>query len=393
MKILTLSASFVLFLALLAISFNACRPVRNMTHPPAPWSGDSYVQSPTPAHQAGKKNIFIIADAATTVLFDMLAPFYLFNATGNANVYIIAKDNTPILVKRDLFVCPQITFAQADSLQLHADVIVVPALSKRDEQQDTTVVNWIKTHFSGQTKLLAICDGASTAAATGLYDGKPLTCHASDYANLKQHFSKPEWVQNLAVTKSGNLYSTAGVSNAVEGSLRVISDVFDTQTMQKVLKGIAYPAAAIKTGHNSIALSGSNKFTVVKKILFRKNRKIALLIEDGIDEFELACITETYGRTLPACLSVINLNSSSIHTKYGLSLLTTVDHSRGGFDELHVPFARLLSAQEQAFFRNTAIVHYEGAPQQYLIDVCLQRIAMHYGSRFRDFVKISLDYN
>jgi transcriptional regulator GlxA family with amidase domain len=96
-------------------------------------------------------------------------------------------------------------------LKLLADVIVIPALSHRDEHQDTTVVNWIKAHFSDNTKILAVCDGASTAAATGLYDGKPLTCHASDYAGIEKHISAIQWEQNTAVTKSGNLYSTAGV--------------------------------------------------------------------------------------------------------------------------------------------------------------------------------------
>ena len=60
--------------------------------------------------------------------------------------------------------------------------------------------------------MFAICDGSATAAATGLYDGKPITTHASDFASVKAHFDKPVWVQNVTVTKSGNLFSTAGVS-------------------------------------------------------------------------------------------------------------------------------------------------------------------------------------
>ena len=46
----------------------------------------------------------------------MLAPFYLFNLTKKANVYIVAMDKTPILIRKDLFVLPQITFKEADSL-------------------------------------------------------------------------------------------------------------------------------------------------------------------------------------------------------------------------------------------------------------------------------------
>ncbi|MEO5683207.1 MAG: DJ-1/PfpI family protein [Chitinophagaceae bacterium] len=393
MKIIKISGSLAGMLFLATICFNACKPIRNLSSPPAAWQGNSNFQSATPAYDINKKNVFIIADAATTVLFDMLAPFSLFNATGNANVYIIAKNNTPILIKRDLFVRPQLTFAQADSMKLEADVIVVPALSKRDEHQDTVVINWIKTHFSSQTRLLAICDGAATAAATGLYDGLPLTCHASDYAGLKIHFSKPDWVQNIAVTKSGHLYSTAGVSNAVEGSLTVINDLFGRAIMQKVLTGIGYPSAEIKTSHNSIAINGSNKFTVARKIFFRKNRKVALLIVNGVDEFNLASITETYGRSFPASFSVFNLNTPAIVTKYGLTLLSTADVSSAGFDEMHMLAPGPLSPKETAYFKKAVIISYNAQEKQYLIDVCLKRIAAQYGQRFEDVIKISLDYN
>ena len=393
MKIVKISGSLAGLLMLVIIGCNACSPVRNLTTAPIPWKGDSNLQSAIPVIHPAKKNVFIVADAASTVLFDMLAPFYLFNATGNANVFIIAKDPTPILIKRDLFARPQITFGQADSLKLQADVIVVPALSRRDEHQDTVVVNWIRSHFSGQTRILAVCDGATTAAATGLYDGQPLTCHASDYAGLKIHFSKPVWVQNTAVTKSGRLYSTAGVSNAVEGSLAVIDDLFGHETMQKVLTGIAYPAADIKTAHHSIAVSGSNKWTVAKKIFFRKNRKVALLIEDGIDEFTMAGIAETYSRSFPAAFSIFSLNSTAIRTKYGLTLLSTAGIGNSRFDELHMPLSRTLSLQEMEYFKNTTIIRYTDQQSQYLIDVCIKRIAAQYGERFSNFIKISLDYN
>ena len=393
MKIVKISGLLAGLLLLVVLLLNACRPIRNLTNPPPAWQGDSNFQTAIPGHSAGKKNVFIIADAKTTVLFDMLAPFYLFNATEKANVYIVAKDKTPILIKRDLFVRPQLTFGEADSMKLQADVIVVPALSTRDENQDTIVVNWIRTHFSSQTRLLAICDGATTAAATGLYDGKPLTCHASDYAGLKVHFPKPGWIQHVAVTKSGNLYSTAGVSNAVEGSLTVITELFGRETMQMVLTTISYPAAEIKTLHNSIALSGKNKFVVAQKIFFRKNRKIGLLIEDGMDEFDMASITETYSRSFPASFSIFSLNSSTIRTKYGLTLLSTADVNSRGYDELHLLMPRSFSQKEELYFKNTAIIRYDRPQKQYLIDVCLKRIEEQYGHRFENFVKISLDYN
>ena len=42
------------------------------------------------------------------------------------NVYIIAKEKVPILIRKDLFAMPQLSFAEADSLKLQADAIVIP---------------------------------------------------------------------------------------------------------------------------------------------------------------------------------------------------------------------------------------------------------------------------
>ena len=393
MKIFKNSVLAVSSLLLVALCLNACGPVRNLKNPPSAWLGDVNFKTKTPDYNATKKNVFIIADSKLTVLFDMLAPFYLFNATEKANVYIVAKDKTPILIKRDLFVAPQLTFEEAVAMKLQADVIVIPALSTRDEHQDTAIINWIKAHFTESTKMLAVCDGASTAAATGLYDGKPLTCHASDYAGLKKHFSKPDWIRDVAVSSCGNLFSTAGVSNAVEGSLTVINELFGRETMQKVLANIYYPGNEIKTVHKSITISGRNIFNVVKKIMFRKNRKVGMLLENGMNEFDMASIIETYGRSFPASFTTFNLNDSTIQTKYGLTLVTTGAATIKGFDELHLLMPTSLSKEAGSDYKNTKIIRYDALQKQYPINSCLKRIGEQYGNKFEEFVKVSLDYN
>lgn len=375
------------------MSFNSCKPIRSLTTTPSPWSGTSKIGSEMPARDPGKKNVFIVADYKLTEIFDMLAPFYLFNSTGKANVFIIAKEKTPILIKKDLFLCPQVTFREADSMRLAADVIVIPALSIRDENQDTVVLSWIRRHFTPSTRLLTICDGASTGAATGLYDGKAITCHASDYEDIKSHFSKPVWVQDVTVAKDGNLFSTAGVSNAVEGSLLVIDELFGGETSRKVAADIQYPHDAIRLAHQSIALSGRNKLAVAKKIFFRRNRDIGVLLENGINEFAMAGVIDTYGRTFPASFKTYILNDTTVRTKYGLALIYKGSNSSKGLDELHVVMPDSFSEIDHAYFKKTKLVRYDNQQQQYLFDVFLDRIGKQYGQAYETFVKVSLDYN
>lgn len=388
----TFFATFAILLLGL-VSLNAYRPVRNLTTKPAAWTGLCAVKSTLPEYDRTKKTVFLIADYQLTEIFDLLAPFYLFNATGKANVYIVAKEKTPVLIKKELFLVPHLTFAEADSMHLSADVIVIPALSIRDEHQDPDLITWIKKYTVTNTKMLTICDGASTGAATGFYDGKIITCHASDIDGIKKHFSKPVWVQDISVARSGNFYSTAGVSNAVEGSLVVIDEIFGTETAHQVARDINYPHAEIRLAHQSTALNAADKLAVAKKILFRRNRQIGVLLNSGINEFALASLIDTYGRTFPASFRTLVLNDTAITTKYGLTLIYTGNNSFKGLGELHVLAPGSLEHYNQEYFKDMDMIRYDKPGHQYLFDIYLNRIGKLYGHQYEKFVKISLDYN
>jgi hypothetical protein len=274
---------------------------------------------------------------------------------------------------------------------LVADVIVIPALSKRDEKQDPAVISFIKNHFAPATKLLAVCDGASTAAATGLFDGKPITCHASDFEMLKSHFSKPQWVQQVSVAHSGNLYSTAGVSNAVEGSLMVINDLFGSKALQEAVANIHYPHAEPLTAHQSIAINFGNEFTIATKVIIKQNRKLGLLLQNGINEFELVSILDTYARSFPKSFKCITLGDTTIQTKYGLTLVRTGSNDPGELDELHILMPGNM-ATINSRYGDAKIIRYD-MKNQYPIEVCLARIGELYGEKFKTVVKLMLDYN
>jgi transcriptional regulator GlxA family with amidase domain len=357
----------------------------------SPYEGNNHFDWKKPAYDAAKKTVFIIADNKMTEMFDMLAPFYLFNATGKLNVYIVAKEKAPVLIKKDLFILPQLTLKEADSLKIVADVIVIPALSKRDEKQDPEVISFIKNHFTPTTKILAVCDGASTAAATGLFDGKPITCHASDFKMVKSHFSKPQWVQDVSVAHSGNLYSTAGVSNAVEGSLMVIDDLLGNKTMREVAANINYPHPEILTNHKSIAITFGNEFTIVTKVIIQQNRKLGMLLKEGMSEFELVSVLDTYVRTFPKSFKFFTLTDSTIQTKYGLTVMHTGGNDPKNVDELHI-LMPVDNASINSLNADTKIVRYN-LKNQYPIDVCLARIGELYGDKFQNVVKLMLDYN
>ena len=384
-----LSIIVLILLLIGSIVYVRLQPVRDMDSV-AIFKGTQSLNFSSPGYDPSKKTVLVMADNDGTEMFDMMAPYYLFNATKKANVYIIAEKKFPISMKKGPFILPQFTFSEIDSMKIQPDVIVIPFMAN---PEGTTKVNWIKSHYSNSTRILAICDGAWTAATTGIYDGKPLTCHATDYKDIKVKFSKPQWVQQVSYTQSGNLFSTAGVSNAVEGSLAVIRELFGDEVMHSVLDDIKYYKGDLLKEHNSVAVKGSAIYSGLTKVVFKRNRNIGILLQDGISEFELAGIFDTYTRSLPSSIKAFTTNGAAVTTKYGLTVIPTGDMKTSKIDELHIIRPEILSKQDSTTLKNLDIVTYHQPSGKYIINECLERIEHLYGSKFQNVVKLALDFN
>jgi len=390
MKSITARTSFAISLSLALLFLGACKP---SSIPQTTSTGYSYPEYKTPLYDPSKKTVLVIADNDGTEMFDMMAPFYLFSATEKVNVYIVAEKKSRIIVKRGLYAMPQFTFSEIDSLNIQADVMVVPNQSRGAGNQKMVTVNFIKKHYTGENRILSVCDGSATVAATGLYDGKALTTHSSDYAEVKKHFNKPAWVLGTTVTQSGNLFSTAGVANATEGSLAVINDVFGMETMQQVLSLIHYPYPEIRRDHQNLVIGNNPIYVGLRKGTIKKSEKVGVLLQDGISEFDLAAVLDCYYRSFPSSIDTFIVGGSTVTSKYGLTLLATGDANNNSSTELHVLMPEKFSETEKSLFKNAQFVTYDKQEQQYMIDACLKRISALYGNEFGSFVKLMLDYN
>ena len=341
-----------------------------------------------------KKTVFIVADNEGTEMFDFFAPYYLFNATAQANVYVVSEKKQQILLFNSLFVLPHFTFSEIDSLNIKADILVIPnmTMSLKTPPKISTV-NWVKKQYTGKNIILSICDGAATVAATGLYDGKPITTHATDFETLKKQFDGPIWVRDVTVTESGNLYSTAGVPNGVEGSLTVIKRVFGDQTLQKVLLDVKYPHADIQVKHNSIKVTTGSIFSAVARVLFKKRTNIGVLLQNEINEFELGSLLDVYGRTFPKSLNSFSNDNKPVKSKYGLTLIPSgrLDHDQ--VDEIHILNTSVFTVADKTRMAKATVKNYALTKNQYIIDLYLENIEKAYGRKFMNFVKLTLDYN
>jgi putative intracellular protease/amidase len=375
-----------------AAIFIGSAPIREFRKIPVYKGQNKWDYSAT--YDPSKKNVFIIADNKGTEIFDLLAPFHLFHRTNRVNVFVIAKNKFPIVLMKGVYILPHYTYEEIDALAIVPDVVVVPNLAgsgKKD--QDPELVNWIKNRYNGETKLLSVCAGSFTTAATGLYDGKVMTTHASDMKSCKSQYQGPVWVDQVTFTRSGNLYSTAGVSNAVEGTLAVIRDLFGHEMMMKVMREVRYPFAALKHTHNSQVIQSTNKLDIIKKVLFQHDPEIGVLLQEGINELSLAAVLDSYHRSFPASIKTY-ANNKAITSQYGLTMIPTGNmEDLKNFDELHILSPENLSDAEKSLVNKNKIVSYDSSGSKYIIEICLERIARLYGHSFEMAVRRLLDYN
>ena len=342
-----------------------------------------------PVPDSQKKTVIIMADNAMTELFDFLTPYYLFNETGRANVYIVAQKKFPIGTRKGPFILPHFTYKEIDSLNMVPNAIVIPFMNEPDSEDKRA---WLRKKFTDSTIILTVCDGAWTGASSGIYDKVPMTSHATGHEKLRKKYPNPAWIQDVRYTHKGNLFSTGGVSNATDGSLAVIEKMFGRETMERLLKRVKYPHDSLINTHASNTLNGSAKLSVLKKLIFKKNRNLAIFLEDGVNEMVLAAVFDVYSRSLPGCIRSYAAGKKYITTQHGLTVLT--DSSlQGDMDEIHFlasSGARFVNGDE---FKNAVPVFYPGKDPEYIIDKCLDRIKKDYGQGFCDFVKRTLDYN
>lgn len=359
------------------------KPVREYMKWP-PYTGQASFDWKQSSEDTSKKTVLIMADNDMTELFDLLTPFYLFSETEKANVFIVAQNKYPVLTQNGPFILPHFTYGEIDSAGIIPDAIVIPYMNNPESFEKT---DWLKKHTTDSTILLSICDGAWTAAASGLYDGEPMTSHATGHDKLKLKYPKPSWIQDVNYTQSGNLYSTGGVSNATNGSLAVIERMLGHAVSIDVAGTINFRSDLRE--HISTSLTKTAILEGLKKVFFQKNKTIGVLLQNGVSEMELGAIFDVYARTMPSAILTIIQGDNSITTKHGLTVLSIDKIEPEDIDELHVLGE---NGSEYSAFKNAEVITYLDQ-ENYILETYLNAIQKDYGTGFQNFVKLTLDYN
>lgn len=328
--------------------------------------------------------IVILADNSGTEIVDLLAPFYIFSSTHQFNVVIVAPEKRPFLLWKGVFAMPHFSIGEIQHIQ--PDLIVVPALSN---PSDSALVRFLKSR--PDSRKLGVCEGSRTLAHAGLLDSVVCTSHASSLSSQKKEFPKANWQANVKYTGQNLIFTTAGVSAAVEGSLYLVKVLLGEVEMKKIMDEIHYPTPYLRVEHRSNKVDVSAQLNILFKTWFENNKRIGVLLGNEVDELQLAVLLDTYARTFPSKIETFTEGDFLIVSKYGLQLFP-ISIANSGYDEIHIPKNVVSDRHSQQEDQNLEVIDYDQSGI-YLFPEILARIERQYSPRFRKTVERLLDYN
>jgi cyclohexyl-isocyanide hydratase len=165
---------------------------------------------------------------------DFTGPFEVFSRIPNSTVHVIAKTKTPVRDVKGLILTPEMTIAEAPSL----DVLLVPGgLGQEALMDDEEIHSFIKHQADSGRIVFSVCTGALLCGAAGILRERPATTHWAAWNLLHYYGAIPT---KSRVVVDGNYISTSGVTAGLDGALVVVSLLRGDHIAEEIQLAIEY---------------------------------------------------------------------------------------------------------------------------------------------------------
>jgi transcriptional regulator GlxA family with amidase domain len=133
-------------------------------------------------------------------------------------VFTVAREPGTVRARAGLVVTPDHTFADHPPI----DLLIIPGGVVTTELQIPAVAQWIKRASVASQLTASVCTGAFLLAQAGLLEGKTITTHWSDIAELREMFPSLTVVENTRWIDEGAIITSAGISAGIDMSLHLV---------------------------------------------------------------------------------------------------------------------------------------------------------------------------
>ncbi len=174
-------------------------------------------------------------------LLDFAGPGEVFQQAENNgkkafHVYTVGVNSKEIISQKFLKITTQYTI---DDCPL-PKILIIPGgytfLSANNEK----LISWIAKVNQQAEYVLSVCNGVNLLAKTGALDGMMATSHYGAIENLIKNFPKIKIVTGKRFVDNGRIITTEGVSAGIDGSLYLLSKMFNAEVATDVAKIMMY---------------------------------------------------------------------------------------------------------------------------------------------------------
>jgi cyclohexyl-isocyanide hydratase len=160
---------------------------------------------------------------------DFTGPYEVFARMPEAEIFLVAKNLSPIRSDKGLMLIPTHDFNTCPIV----DIICVPGGGGVNEViEDAESLAFLKEKANTAQYITSVCTGSLILAVAGLLDGFKATTHWMSM-NLLRKFSEIE-VVDKRVIKDRNRFTGGGVTAGIDFALTIAAEIYG----EKIAKGI-----------------------------------------------------------------------------------------------------------------------------------------------------------
>ncbi|HKR06259.1 MAG TPA: DJ-1/PfpI family protein [Bacteroidia bacterium] len=159
-----------------------------------------------------------------------------FNGTNAFHVYTVAADKKEIISQSFLKVTAEYLI---DDCPL-PDILVIPGGNSISQVNNEKLITWINNVNQKAEYVLSVCNGVRLLAKTGALAGKMATSHFLAIDNLAREFPDVKMVKGKRFVDNGRIITTEGVSAGIDGSLYLLSKIFNREAADNLARQIMY---------------------------------------------------------------------------------------------------------------------------------------------------------
>ncbi|PXW92417.1 DJ-1/PfpI family protein [Sphaerotilus hippei] len=181
-------------------------------------------------------------------VLDFAGPFEVFSVASRVarrdglcahaafQVRTIAVDATPVRARHGLPVLPMQTFADAPDL----DLLIVPGGVMDEPLASPAIQAWTRAAARQAPLVASVCTGAFLLARLGLLEGRRVTTHWEDQADLQRLHPGLEVVAGVPFVDLGGLLTSGGISAGIEMSLHLVARLLGPDPARAVARQMEY---------------------------------------------------------------------------------------------------------------------------------------------------------